>query len=778
MDDNKQSSKDNKDNSYDCTEDVDNEIRDKFNINSVNEDNYNEATTNNDNYLNAFQFKNESKSSENFFNAKKYFSKTAAENANILKSLDNNNISDENNSQNLKDKAKDENTSFDIFDESLKEKGVSANSNKDIFNVIGRRLARLNSMTAKSSRIELKLEDILSDNEMQYYAQNKMIEINIHSNTIVHSESFNIFNLSNNYIKIITDNLNSARKKSSINIDNKNNSTFLKKKLSTNYANSYYTTGKLDVSNLKCKDCNNIINEDIDDSGCENNEQVNIFNNLSISKNIHYEYIKSPKYLAIDKQRLESAFKNAFSNQIPMDKKESYEQADYTCYNQEGHHLLIKNLERNLEILKYDQLLYYNNKILSNESLMNKLRENRIRLSLPVLYNQISKDNNNYIDILEKLFIIIDNLKKSLDEIKRMALDNKQSSAKTTNITINTVSNNNNSNSNNNNNNYNDKFIKNVNQSKTLLDNIPIDISEKQCNNNLYYKNSKNKCFKATTSSFKTVNRATLVHCDDDMFNISINNCNNINNDYNSNDIKAMKIKIEDLQNQLNKLLNIQNKDKETINSKSNSKENINADISKSSKLFSNIKLEINKEIQQSIISSINNNKDNNDINQNINNNNNNNDNNCIINSFKSENNLIVCENKNNTSRYLYSQNQPIFKSSNITNKLLKLLNLSKDILISNNNNNNLIEKSMITSIVIKLLTKSTSSKIKMQLLEHLSNVLGLDKTDRKIIGLSNTKSYVSSNSNTESNQVKNNYSIYEAVDKINNAIIIINENI
>lgn len=131
----------------------------------------------------------------------------------------------------------------------------------------------------------------------------------------------------------------------------------------------------------------------------------------------NYEYIKSPKYICVDKQKLETVFNKVFENKVPNSEDEGI-----------GDHPLIKNLEANLNFLKYERLLSYNSKIMKNKDILKKLKENKIRVNLPVMFNQISPDNSDYISIINELINAIESLKKTVDVTTKPSL---------TNITIN-----------------------------------------------------------------------------------------------------------------------------------------------------------------------------------------------------------------------------------------------------------------------------------------------------------------------------------------------------
>lgn len=202
--------------------------------------------------------------------------------------------------------------------------------------------------------LEISLKKICSEDRMEYFAKSKMIQVNLKGNTISHAESFGI-----------VDSFAKVRKESSLLVNDG-------------------TPSKL--------------------------------TDFTISR-LNYEYIKSPKYICVEKNLLEKAFSKAFNNNIPNNNDEGL-----------GDHPLISNLEKNLENLRYEKLLNANTKIMKNKDLIKKLKDNKVRINFPIMYSQISDDNSDYIGVFNDLLNTIESLKKTVDVKIKPSL---------TNITIN-----------------------------------------------------------------------------------------------------------------------------------------------------------------------------------------------------------------------------------------------------------------------------------------------------------------------------------------------------
>lgn len=204
--------------------------------------------------------------------------------------------------------------------------------------------------------LEISLKKFCSEDRMEYFVKSKMIQVNLKGNTICHADSFWY-----------------------------EDSLLIRQKKDTHYL--------LPVE-----------------------PEVNVKAEFAICR-FNYEYIKSTKYLCIEKQKLETVFNKAFENKIPSNEDEGL-----------GEHPLIKNLENNVTFLKYERLLSSNVKIMKNKELIKKMKENKIKVNLPVMYNQINEDNSDYIGILSELMNTIDSLKKTVDVTIKPTM---------TNITIN-----------------------------------------------------------------------------------------------------------------------------------------------------------------------------------------------------------------------------------------------------------------------------------------------------------------------------------------------------
>lgn len=201
---------------------------------------------------------------------------------------------------------------------------------------------------------EISLKKICSEDRMEYFAKSKMIQVNLKGNTISHAEAFGF-----------GESAAKVRKES-----------------------SFFMS---EVIQAKLTD-------------------------YSISR-FNYEYIKSPKFICVEKQLLESVFNKVFENKIPNNEDEG-----------NGDHPLIRNLEKNLYYLKYDKLLSANSKIMKSKEVIKKLKENKVRVNFPIMFSQINDENSDYVGVFNDLINTIDSLKKTVDVKIKPSL---------TNITIN-----------------------------------------------------------------------------------------------------------------------------------------------------------------------------------------------------------------------------------------------------------------------------------------------------------------------------------------------------
>lgn len=422
-----------------------------------------------------------------------------------------------------------------------------------------------------------EIVELCSEDKMEYFAISKMIQVNLKGNTITHEDTFGYDQSYLNQIKNTSNHINTP----------------------PNYASEF-----------------------------------------TISR-INYEYIKNPKFVCIDKQKLESIFKSAFENKVPNS------ESDFT-----GEHPLFKHLEKNLNFLKYDKLLSYNSAIMKNRDLIKKLKESKIKVNFPVLFNQIEDKNSDYISVLNELTSTIENLKKAAET---------QSKPSMTNITINnTVS---------------SSELQFLNQGSANQQLSTLLIEEngnlnagKIAFNNQNEKSARSK--KGTASSFK-VNKSTLLDEDDDL-----------------------KSKIKNLEENLTQLKDDEEK-----------------------------KL---KMLEQTLLER-----------------------------FSTEIELLKLKLEEKDTEITRNSINLKTKNHEKMNDLIILLMQAQE---STKDYENYVDKRLISNLITKILCKTTSSKLKVELIENLSLLLKLDNQDRKLMGLS------PKNSESYREQCCNNYSPFREV--------------
>ena len=140
-------------------------------------------------------------------------------------------------------------------------------------------------------------------------------------------------------------------------------------------------------------------------------EDFDINKSLKVTRT-NYEYLKSSSYISVNKNELENIFNKSFNNKIPyIDSKD-------------GEHYLIKNLEKNLNFLKFDKIIAENKKIIQNKELIKKFKENNIKVNFPILFTNITEDNIDYSLVFTEMIKKIDSLKNNINNTTNITINN------------------------------------------------------------------------------------------------------------------------------------------------------------------------------------------------------------------------------------------------------------------------------------------------------------------------------------------------------------------
>lgn len=581
-------------------------------------------------------------------------------------------------------------------------------------------------------------QDKYSNDELNNFYKHKLIQTNIKSNTITLSEQFTI-----EHYDFRTNNLENPRKTSTLGRSN------------THYIPSIPIRGVFDLNELKTT-----------------------FHN--------FELIKNAEFVALEKERLEKAFTEAFDNKNILEE----------CFIIDRG--MVKNLQKNLNFLKYDKLLSNNKAIMNDKNLVNKFKEFRIPINLPTIFNQVNENNSNnlYLNLFVKLFKKLESLKKELDNVPKTT---------TTNITINnTVSGNNNTNnpienSNSNTNipiqtsshtlptdyNKNIKVLSNLTQQLVYFNENPVlkantnnnndNISESRDsslfqNNDSASKHSLMDCISCSQNNSKQIVYQTGNHEKECKLglpnelitkeNIKTKNSKNNSTSFfikNSNLNTRIKNKSISLAKEPNQGGEIEDLFKDQITSLENQINSIKQEEEKRRKIFEQsiserfsreiFELKLKLEEKENLLQLKQNKQD-----------------------FLSYNIASLNFNKNindSSSNYLNTNS-----NKNLSNELkLDMLNKLKFISNQLKDFNYLVDKRLVTNILTKIYHKGISSKLKLELLDKLAVLLEMDNVSRKILGLPDNFSFLETNNDKRKSafnlegkesdiQVKRTYSI------------------
>lgn len=141
-------------------------------------------------------------------------------------------------------------------------------------------------------------------------------------------------------------------------------------------------------------------------------EDFDINKNLKVTR-ASYEYLKSSSNISVNKNDFEYIFNKSFNNKIP-----------YTDSKDGEEHYLIKNLEKNLNFLKYDKIIAENKKILQNKDLIKKFKENNIKVNFPILFTNITDDNIDYSLVFTEMLKKIELLRNNINNTTNITINN------------------------------------------------------------------------------------------------------------------------------------------------------------------------------------------------------------------------------------------------------------------------------------------------------------------------------------------------------------------
>ena len=123
------------------------------------------------------------------------------------------------------------------------------------------------------------------------------------------------------------------------------------------------------------------------------------------------ECLKNNNLISLNISSLESSFKKAFDNQIPI--KENKEHKPNESY---GNYIL-NNLDEYLCKLKNDKMISFSKKILQNSKLMSCFKHFKIKADFPLLHNSVDYFPSDFEDDFFKVF---ECLEKEVSDLRKL----------------------------------------------------------------------------------------------------------------------------------------------------------------------------------------------------------------------------------------------------------------------------------------------------------------------------------------------------------------------